>query len=164
MSSEITFKQQAVYVYGPWIRMWHWVQAFAILALGLTGYLIGSPPESLSGEASDHFQMGYIRYIHFVAGYIVIIGFLLRIWRAIVGNRHSREIFIPPMWRKSFWAEVWHEILWYAMLTKEPKKYVGHNPLALLAMHFLYVWIMGFYDCYRPGALWRRHRHGILAI
>lgn len=144
MSDEITHTQNAVYVYGPWIRIWHWAQAFSILALGITGYLIGSPPESLSGEAYDHFQMGYIRYIHFVSAYIVIIGFALRIWRAIVGNRHSREIFLPPVWRPRFWYEVVHEIKWYAMIAKEPKKYVGHNPLAVLAMHIMYVWAMVF--------------------
>lgn len=136
---ELKHTEEAVYVYGPWIRVWHWVQMFAIIALGITGYLIGSPPESLSGEAYDHYQMGYIRYIHFVAAYALIIGFLLRIWRAIVGNRHTREIFLPPVWRPSFWGEVWHEVKWYAMIVKEPKKYVGHNPLALLAMFFLFV-------------------------
>lgn len=136
---ELKHTEEAVYVYGPWIRVWHWVQMFAIIALGITGYLIGSPPESLSGEAYDHYQMGYIRYIHFVAAYALIVGFALRIWRAIVGNRHTREIFLPPFWRPSFWGEVWHEIKWYAMIVKEPKKYVGHNPLALLAMFFLFV-------------------------
>lgn len=136
---ELKHTEEAVYVYGPWIRIWHWVQMFAILALGITGYLIGSPPESLSGEAYEHYQMGYIRYIHFVAAYALIIGFLVRIWRAIAGNRHSREIFMPPFWSKSFWSETWHELKWYAMIEKEPKKYVGHNPLALLAMFFLYL-------------------------
>lgn len=142
--ADIKHQEEAVYVYGPWIRIWHWVQVFAILALCITGYLIASPPPSLSGEASDYFQMGYIRYIHFISAYAVMIGFALRVWRAIIGNRHTREIFLPPFWRPSFWKEVWHEILWYAMLTKEPKKYVGHNPLALLAMHFLYVWVIIF--------------------
>ncbi len=140
MSTEKKHKEVAVYVYGPWIRIWHWVQVFAILALGITGYLIGAPPPSLSGDASDFNMFGAIRYIHFVAAYIFMIGFVMRIWRAIVGNRHAREIFVPPVWRGSFWSEVWHEIKWYAMITKEPKKYVGHNPLALLTMHVLYVW------------------------
>ena len=137
--------QLSVYVYGPWIRIWHWVQVIAILVLGITGYLIGSPPESVSsGEAYEHYQMGYIRYFHFVAAYAVMIGFVVRVWRAIVGNRHALEIFAPPVWKARFWKEVWHEILWYAMLTREPKAYVGHNPLALIAMHIMYVWTIIF--------------------
>jgi len=145
MTAANVHTEQAVYVYGVWIRLWHWFQAFAILVLGVTGYLIGSPPESLSsGEAYEHFQMGYIRFFHFAAAYILIIGFVVRIFCAIFGNSHNREIFLPPVWKTSFWSEVWHEVKWYALLIPEPKKYVGHNPLALLAMHVMYVWTTVF--------------------
>ncbi len=144
MSDVSKTKQEAVYVYQAPIRIWHWVQAFAILALGITGYLIGSPPPSLGGEASDYYLFGWIRYIHFVAAYITVIGFVFRIYWAFVGNSHAREIFLPPVWRPRFWVGVWHEILWYAMLVKEPRKYEGHNPLAVLAMHFMYVWGITF--------------------
>ncbi len=133
-------KEEAVYVYQAPIRIWHWVQAFAILALCATGYLIGSPLPSVGGEAYDHYIMGYIRWIHFVAAYLVIIGFVFRIYWAFVGNVHSRQIFAPPVWRGSWWAEVWHEIKWYAMVAREPKKYEGHNPLAVVTMHIMYVW------------------------
>ncbi len=144
MSDVAKHKEEAVYVYQAPIRIWHWVQAFAILALGVTGYLIGSPLPSLGGEASDYYLFGWIRYIHFVSAYIVIIGFVFRVYWAFVGNSHAREIFLPPVWKPRFWGGVWHEILWYAMLAREPKKYEGHNPLAVLAMHFLYVWTTVF--------------------
>lgn len=144
MSVVSNHKEEAVYVYQAPIRIWHWIQAFAILALGITGYLIGSPLPSLGGEASDYYLFGWIRYIHFVSAYLVIIGFVFRIYWAFVGNSHAREIFLPPVWKLGFWRGVWHEILWYAMLVREPKKYEGHNPLAVLAMHFLYVWTTVF--------------------
>ena len=35
---------------------------------------------------------------------------------------------------------VWHEIKWYLFLAREPNKYSGHNPLAILAMHVMFVW------------------------
>ncbi len=133
-------KEEAVYVYEAPVRIWHWVQVFAIFALGVTGYLIGSPPPSLGGEASDWFLFGWIRYIHFVSAWIVIVGFVFRLYWAFVGNPHAREIFLPPVWRASFWGGVWHEILWYAMVAKEPRKYTGHNPLAVITMHVMYVW------------------------
>ena len=133
-------KQEAVYVYQAPVRIWHWVQAFAILALAVSGYLIGSPLPSLGGEASDYFLFGTIRWVHFVAAYITAVGFVFRVYWVFVGNSHAREIFIPPLWRPSFWAGVWHEVLWYAMIAKEPRKYEGHNPLAVLTMHFMYVW------------------------
>ncbi|HHI71116.1 MAG TPA: Ni/Fe-hydrogenase, b-type cytochrome subunit [Rhodobacteraceae bacterium] len=133
-------KEEAVYVYQAPVRIWHWVQVFAIAGLAVTGYLIGSPPPALGGEASDWFLFGWIRYIHFVSAWIVIVGFVFRVYWMIVGNSHSREIFIPPVWRPSYWGGVWHEILWYAMIAKEPRKYTGHNPLAIITMHLMYVW------------------------
>lgn len=132
--------QSSVYVYEGPLRLWHWVNALAIITLCLTGYFIGSPLPTMPGEASDHFLMGYIRFTHFAAGYVLIVAFALRVYWAFVGNKHARQIFLPPVWSSKWWSEVWHEIQWYAFIAKEPKKYVGHNPLATLAMHLLFVW------------------------
>ncbi|HMT93964.1 Ni/Fe-hydrogenase, b-type cytochrome subunit [uncultured Thiothrix sp.] len=132
--------QPAVYVYEAPLRIWHWINALAIVILAVTGYFIGSPLPTMSGEASDHFLMGYIRFAHFAAGYILLIGFLGRVYWAFVGNHHAREIFIPPFHKPEYWSGVLHEIRWYAFLEKEPRKYTGHNPLAILFMHFMFVW------------------------
>jgi len=137
-------KEEAIFVYQWPVRVWHWVQVFAILALGITGYLIGSPLPSLSGEASDHFFFGTIRYIHFVAAWILIIGFVFRVYWAFVGNSHAREIFLPPVFRAGFWGGLWHELKWYLFLEKQPRKYSGHNPLAVLTMHIMFVWAAVF--------------------
>lgn len=140
MSTTSAHKEEAVYIYEAPVRIWHWINAFAILALCITGYLIASPLPSVGGEASDHYIMGTIRWIHFVAAYALIIGFVFRIYWAIVGNHHAHQMFIPKFWSGHWWGEVWHEIKWYAMVIKEPKKYAGHNPLAVLAIHILFVW------------------------
>jgi Ni/Fe-hydrogenase 1 B-type cytochrome subunit len=132
--------QPAVYVYEAPLRLWHWTNAFSITTLALTGWLIGSPLPTLPGEASDHFLMGYIRFTHFTAAYIFAIGFLFRIYWAFVGNHHARQAFLPPLFNKEWWGGVWHEIKWYAFAAKEPRKYIGHNPLATLFMHFMLIW------------------------
>lgn len=134
--------ESAVYVYQAPLRIWHWINALAIVVLCITGYFIGSPLPSLSGEASSHFLMGYIRFAHFSSGYILIVGFLFRLYWVFAGNRHAREIFLPPFHRASFWRGVWHEIRWYAFSVSAPKKYVGHNPLAVVIMHVLFLWTM----------------------
>ncbi len=136
--------EEAVYVYQAPVRLWHWINAFSILTLGITGYLIGSPPPTVGGEASSSFVFGWIRYLHFSAGYIVAVGILFRLYWAFVGNSHARQIFLPPVWRASFWRELGHEILWYAMIAKKPLKYSGHNPLATLVMHVLFFWTIVF--------------------
>ena len=136
--------EPAVYVYEAPLRIWHWVNALAITVLCITGYFIGSPLPSMPGEAIDNYLMGYIRFAHFAAGYIMAVGFLFRIYWAFMGNHHARQLFLPPLFSGSFWKGVFHEIKWYAFLEKEPKKYIGHNPLAMLVMHFVLVWAMIF--------------------
>ncbi len=129
-----TKTQTAIYVYEAPVRLWHWINALSITVLAITGYFIGAPLPSVTGEASDHFIMGYIRFAHFAAAYVFAVGFLGRIYWAFVGNHTSRELFTLPFWRASFWRELMHEIRWYAFIEKEPRKYTGHNPLAHLTM------------------------------
>lgn len=136
--------EPAIYVYEAPLRLWHWVNALSITVLAITGYFIASPLPSLPGEASDNFLMGYIRFAHFAAGYILAIGFLFRIYWAFMGNHHARQLFTPPLLNRDWWGGVWHEIKWYAFAVKEPRKYEGHNPLAVLVMHFLFLWMLIF--------------------
>ncbi|WP_186398641.1 Ni/Fe-hydrogenase, b-type cytochrome subunit [Stappia sp. P2PMeth1] len=130
-------RQSSVYVYEAPVRIWHWVNAAAILVLCVTGYFIGSPPPSVGQhEAYDQFLFGYIRFAHFAAGMILTVGFLGRIYWAIFGNHHARQLFYLPVLNGHWWREIWFEIRWYLFLESEPKKYIGHNPLAQLAMFF----------------------------
>ena len=130
-------RRTSVYVYEAPVRLWHWINAAAIMVLIVTGYLIGSPPPTMViDEATHQFVFGYIRFAHFAAGMVMTVGFFGRIYWAFVGNSHSKQMFMLPFWRASWWAEVWHEIKWYAFLESKPKKYVGHNPLAQIAMFF----------------------------
>jgi len=129
---------KAIYVYEAPVRLWHWINALAITVLFITGYLIGNPLPTQPGEASSSYLMGYIRLFHFSAAYVFAVGFLGRIYWAFVGNHHARQIFILPILDKNWWSEILHEIKWYLFIVKEPKKYVGHNPLAQLAMFLFF--------------------------
>ena len=130
-------KRTSVYVYETPVRLWHWINALAIIILCITGWFIGSPPPSMQiAEATHQFVFGYIRFAHFAAGMILTVGFAGRIYWAIVGNHHARQLFRLPILNRHWWSEVFFELRWYLFLEKEPKKYVGHNPLAQAAMFF----------------------------
>ncbi|MDE2604354.1 MAG: Ni/Fe-hydrogenase, b-type cytochrome subunit [Burkholderiales bacterium] len=129
---------KSVYVYEAPVRLWHWVNALAIVVLGVTGYFIGSPLPTMPGEASSHFLMGYIRFAHFAAGYVLAIGLLGRIYWALVGNHHARELFYVPVLQRAYWREMLATAKWYAFLSKRPNRYVGHNPMARFAMFFIF--------------------------
>jgi len=127
---------KSVYVYEAPVRIWHWINALAITVLALTGYFIGSPLPTQPGEASANFLMGYIRFAHFAAGYVLAVGLLGRIYWAVVGNHHARELFWVPIFQRIYWQEIWGMAKWYAFVSARPGRYVGHNPLARFAMFF----------------------------
>ncbi|WP_425052415.1 Ni/Fe-hydrogenase, b-type cytochrome subunit [Psychromarinibacter sp. S121] len=130
-------RRTSVFVYEWPVRLWHWVNAALIMILIGSGWLIATPLPTMNfAEATHQFVMGYIRFAHFVAGQLLTVAFLGRIYWAFVGNHHAKQLFYVPVWRKAWWREMFHELKWYAFIAKTPKKYVGHNPLAQVAMFF----------------------------
>lgn len=125
--------RQPVYVFEAPVRVWHWLHALSIVVLAVTGYLIANPLPSIGGEASEHFMMGNLRMIHFIAGYVFGIGFAVRIYWAIVGNSHSRELFYLPLWRGQWWRDFWEELKFYLFMRKDAPPISGHNPIAQTA-------------------------------
>lgn len=138
MSGAEGTRQSAVYVYQAPVRLWHWINAASIVTLAATGFFIAHPFFSAMGESAENFWMGTVRAVHFAAGYVLGFGFLYRMVFSAFGNHHARQIFTLPAFNAGFWGGVWHEIRWYAFAAREPRKYVGHNPLAQLAMFTMF--------------------------
>lgn len=150
---------RSVYVWEAPVRLWHWVMMFAMFVLVGTGFLIGVPPPSVGGEATFTFWFGYIRFLHFAAGYIFAIMLVLRIYWALVGNKYAREIFLVPvsLFSARFWKGLVNDVLFYSFLTRDGGRYEGHNPLAAIAMFFMYLlgslWmILSGFALYGEGA------------
>ena len=131
----------STYVFEAPVRIWHWVMMLCMFALCVTGYLIGTPPPSTPGEATNTFVFGFIRYIHFACAYVFSIMFALRVYWAFVGNRYSREIFLIPLMLFSveFWKGFFNQVAYYLFIKRHGKPYNGHNPLAAMSMFFMYV-------------------------
>lgn len=138
----IPIPQKAIYVYQLPVRLWHWTIVLAITVLIITGYIIGKPWHSVTGVPYETFYMGYTRMAHFIAGFILIIGTVYRIGFSFVGNKFSREIFVLPVWKASWWKGLWGDIRWYAFLNKRPEVYIGHNPLAQAGMSACVVFLL----------------------
>jgi Ni/Fe-hydrogenase 1 B-type cytochrome subunit len=145
--------RKALYVFEAPVRIWHWLHALSIVVLAATGYLIANPLPSIGGEASQHFLMGNLRMIHFIAGYVFGIGFLVRIYWGIVGNKYSRELFYLPVWRKAWWKDLWGELLFYTFIRKEAPPSVAHNALAQTAM-WLFNTVLGLFLIFTGFALY----------
>lgn len=139
-----------VFVWELPVRIYHWINALAIVALIVTGYLIGNPPGIMSQEeASFRYLFGTIRFIHFVAAYIFFFNFIFRIYWGFVGNKYANwRNFLPVT--KKFWREIW-DVLRIDILLKRNKDHlsVGHNALAgftyfVMFLAFLLQCITGF--------------------
>lgn len=139
-----------IYVWQLPVRFYHWVNALCILALAVTGYIIGSPPAlQSSAEASFGYWFGTVRFIHFFAAFIFFFNFLFRLYWGFVGNRFAKwNNFIPVK------AEQWKEMLHVLCLDilqfcKKPLRSIGHNSLAgityfIIFLAFLFQSVTGF--------------------
>jgi Ni/Fe-hydrogenase 1 B-type cytochrome subunit len=63
----------------------------------------------------------------------------VRIVWAVIGNHHAHSIFLPPVWSGEWWKGLYGQAKYYLFLRDESDLWVGHNPLAQLAMFFMYV-------------------------
>jgi Ni/Fe-hydrogenase 1 B-type cytochrome subunit len=123
------------------VRLAHWIMVLAILTLGITGYLIGNPPFSQPTEASKVFTFGKIRFVHFVAAYVLLSTFLLRLYWGIVGNRFSRWLTMLPVSRKR-WRGISLEIKDLFRPKGQFRVYTGHSPLANVSYILLYLGVL----------------------
>ena len=65
MASAQPIPYRRVYVWEFPVRLYHWVNAACVVALGVTGYLIGNPLAiSYSSEAYQQYWFGWVRFIH----------------------------------------------------------------------------------------------------
>lgn len=122
---------QRVYVWQQPVRWFHWINALAIVVLGVTGWLITHPPALMnSGEASMSFWFGKVRFVHFAAGYVLLANFLVRLYWAFAGNKYASWRNFLPL-RKAQLLEVW-QVLKVDILQSSDKAVhaLGHNAVA----------------------------------
>ncbi len=153
-----------VYVWEVPVRVFHWLNALAIVVLAATGLFIGDPFALMSHkEAFESFFMGKIRFTHFLFGYILLVVFLLRIYWGFVGNKYARWKNFLPFGKKQT-RKLSHVIKYDLLpLPNKDKHYyeelsVGHNPFAstiyLLFFIMLFVMIMTGFGLYSQNAGW----------
>lgn len=133
-----TFNFKRAYVWQLPVRIFHWLNALAIVVLCVSGVIISNPPVILSHqEAIDMYWFGIIRFSHFVAAYVFVVTIVLRMYWGFVGNKYARwSAFVP------FTKEAWHNlkhVMKVDVLLLNDKDHkvenisVGHNSMAALA-------------------------------
>ncbi len=143
-SSAIHPSYRRLYVWELPVRFYHWVNAAAIVVLGVTGFLMGRPLSlAYMSEASQQSWFGTVRFIHFVTGYVFLFNFLVRVYWGFVGNRYARWNQFIPTSRRQF-QEILDVLRVDVLQTRlRGAISVGHNMLAG-ATYFLSFWVFLF--------------------
>jgi len=127
----------AVYVWDLPVRILHWTIALSLFVLAATGFAIGHPILSVSGQARDHFAMGTIKAVHFWAAIAFTIAVLSRIWWMFAGGPWGRwRQFVPVS--RSRRRRLVETLRFYLLLQVDPPAEVDHNPAAGLAYLAVY--------------------------
>jgi Ni/Fe-hydrogenase 1 B-type cytochrome subunit len=125
------------------IRYNHWIMAFSIFVLILTGWYIADPFTVARGETIDKYLMGDIRWIHVLFGVILVFAFIQRIYLAFFSKFHADwKDFLA--WTN--FKNLIQQLKFYALITKKPPEHTHlYGPLqsiaygGLLIMVFLIV-------------------------
>ena len=120
-----------VYVWEMPVRIYHWINALCIVALSITGYMIGDPLSITKGtEAYFNYWFGTVRFIHFVAAFLFFFNFVFRTYWGFSGNEFSRWYNFIPL-KRSQWIEIL-DVIKVDVLQVTHKKInsIGHNSLA----------------------------------
>lgn len=146
--------QVKVYVWELPVRIWHWVNAIAILFLMVTGIYIGKPfaGASIPEEAYYSNLMGWARYIHFFAAFVFTANSIYRFYWIFAGNKYSSQ----NIFRLIYWKEMIETVKFYLFMKHKKPHYVGHNPLAIMSyivfigIGSIAIILTGFYLYFEP--------------
>jgi Ni/Fe-hydrogenase 1 B-type cytochrome subunit len=127
-----------VYLWEWPIRTMHWVAVGCIAVLAVTGLYIGQPYFMTGGEASSHFLMGWVRFVHFAAAAVLVMTAIIRGYWLFMGNQYERLAALFPV-RPRDWSNLVKMVKFYLMIRPEQApKYLGHNPLQQLSYTAVY--------------------------
>jgi Ni/Fe-hydrogenase 1 B-type cytochrome subunit len=150
-----------VYLWQWPIRAMHWAAAASLVVLVVTGFYIGRPYFVTSGEASAHFLMGWMRFLHFGAAAVFVATAIIRIYWLFAGNKFERWRALFPVARRD-WVNLFKQVRSYVLIQPEKAPhYLGHNPLQQFSYTGIYAValvqvVTGFamYGQSRPGGFW----------
>jgi len=139
-----------VYVWEFPVRLFHWVNFLCLMVLGVSGYLIGSPPAlGSASDASQQYWFGTVRFLHFGTAYLWVCIAVVRLYWGFAGNEYVRFRNFLPL-RREQWQEIGAVLRVDVLQTYKGATFsVGHNPLAGIAyslgfVAFLFMTVTGF--------------------
>ena len=147
-----------IYIWELPVRLTHWVNAFCLLVLSVTGFYISHP--FIHAISSKQYIMGWVRFIHFLTAYVFLMSVILRVYWAFTGNRFASYKESFPLSKEKF-SEFKAALKFYFFFRKEPPYVKGHTCLA--AFSYFLVYLIFFFQIISGFALYSvSHPSGII--
>ncbi len=144
-----------VYAWEFPVRFTHWMNALCLVALSITGYYIAYP--FIHAVSTSQNIMGWMRFIHFVSAYVLLMMIIIRIYWMFAGNRYaSWRVFIPLTGRQ--WEDMWAGLKFYLFMTRKPPYAVGHSAMASIT--YLAVFLLFLFEIASGFALYSQGNRG----
>lgn len=150
-------QSKRVYIWELPVRLTHWINTVCIVAFSITGLYIGDP--FMHALSADQYIMGWMRFIHFIAGYAFLMSMIIRIYWSFMGNEYANWRVLFP-----FSAERWSDLIgglkFYALLSKKAPFAIGHTATAGLT--YLIVFLIFGFEIVSGFALYSVNHSGLL--
>ncbi len=147
-----------VYVWEFPIRSVHWIIMLCIITLSITGFYIGNP--FIHAYSSKQYIMGWMRFVHFILAYVLMLSVIIRIYWGFMGNKYASFRSWLPFPLKQF-RHLIESVKFYLFIKRRPSYLVGHSYLAgsaylILYVLFIFEIISGFalYSVNHSGFIW----------
>ena len=119
-----------IYIFSPFLRLFHWIMAAAVLMLFLTGRYIANPffhgsiGVDPAVSVGNLMSMETIRFWHFFWAYVLVASFILRIygWVMYKGDR-----LLPKFWTKLYWTGLSEVLKHYLFLKSDHQPYLRNS-------------------------------------
>ena len=147
-----------VHVWDWQLRVLHWLWVLLIVALAVTGLMISEGWFLWYGDLDNGFAFGWVRLVHFTAGWLLAAVLILRAGRCFFGsNKYQRWSALVPLSFHSLKDTVKTAINYLLMRSWKSPRYIGHNPLQqwtytgiLLSLVGMVVTGFSIYAMYQP--------------
>jgi len=148
-----------VYAWEFPVRFTHWMNALCIVVFSITGFYIGNP--FIHAVSSEQYIMGWMRFLHFVAGYVFLLSMIIRIYWMFAGNKYaSWRVFIPLTNKQ--WEDMLGGLQFYLFMRKEPPYAVGHSAMASIT--YLFVFLLFLFEIASGFALYSQSHSGSVVL
>jgi Ni/Fe-hydrogenase 1 B-type cytochrome subunit len=123
-------RADGIYIFSPFLRLFHWLMAASVLILFLTGRYIGNPSFIGSVGVEANFAVGNllsmetIRFWHFFWAYVLIASFILRIYGWI---RYKGDRLLPKFWTPLYWQGMVQVLQHYLFLRTDHPPFLRNS-------------------------------------